>query len=155
MQRSAVLPDLRRSNNRSREQHPQRGSVLVEMALVMPLFVTLIFGTIEVAIMLYDYCAADFACRAATRYASLHSNTSGDPTTQAQIQAIVTANLIQINAGTPTVLLFYGDRRSGGSGSNIVGDLVGVGVIWVESTPWLPNGQSIYLTAESYRVVSR
>jgi len=134
----------------------QRGSVLVETALVLPMFFALLFGTMEIAIMLCEYCSANFACREAARYASVHSTTSENPATTAGIQAIVTENLIQFNSSTPTITVCYGTPTPCASASNAVGNMVGVGVSWSESVPWLTHGATtISLSAQSYRVVSR
>ncbi len=130
------------------------GSTLVEMAIVLPIFVLLMVGLMELSITLYNYCNAASAVRAAGRYASLHSCTSGNPATQAQINSIVTGNLHLAGANAPAVLLDYGDRTSGTCNGNYVGDLVGVGIVW-SSPGILPWKGSFYLSSEAYRVISR
>lgn len=77
-------------------RHPWRellreetGSDLVETALVLPLYLMLIFGITSFAILFFAYCNATFASRAAVRYAVVHSSTSLAPCNAAILQGIV------------------------------------------------------------------
>jgi Flp pilus assembly protein TadG len=128
----------------------ERGGVLVEMAVVLPAFLILLVGTMKCSIILFNYSNAVYSVRAAARYASLHSDTSGNPTTAATINSIVSSNLRLAGGQAPAVLLLYGDRSSGSG--NYVGDLVGVGVVWANAN--ILGGSTFYLTSESYRIIS-
>ncbi|MFZ1085210.1 MAG: TadE family protein [Terracidiphilus sp.] len=126
------------------------GSTLMEMAFMLPLFLMLVIGTIQASILLYNYCDAVYSVRVAARYASLHSETSGDPACQTTINSIVTGNLrLAGSGGTPAVLLLYG----AGTNGNYVGDLVGVGIVWANN-PVL-GGSQYYVSAQAYRIISR
>ncbi|HEY1255927.1 MAG TPA: TadE/TadG family type IV pilus assembly protein [Terracidiphilus sp.] len=125
------------------------GSTLMEMAFMLPMFLMLVVGTIQASIVLYNYCDAVYSVRIAARYASLHSDTSGDPTCQTTITNIVTGNLRLVGSGgNPAVLLDYGNSTNG----NYVGDLVGVGVIW-QNNP-IYGGGPFFITAQAYRIIS-
>ncbi len=136
-----------------RSLRDEQGSSLVEMALVLPIFLVLLVGLMQMSLTLYNYCSAVAAVRAGARYASLHSNSSGNPVTQAQINSIVTGNLKLAGSQAPYVILAYGDRNGGSGGGNFVGDLVGVGVVW-SNMSILPGKSSFFLSAQSYRIIS-
>jgi Flp pilus assembly protein TadG len=137
----------------------ERGSALVEMAIALPVFVTLMLALVQVSITLYNFCNAVQGVRAGSRYASLHSATSPNPTTQAKIKSIVTANLLLTGTSAPAVLLCYGTNTGGGTqcsttqGNNI-GDLVGVGIVWA-NPGLLPGMSTFYLSSTSYRIITR
>jgi Flp pilus assembly protein TadG len=67
----------------------QSGQNLVEMACAVPVFLLLLMGFMGFAIILFDYENANFACKQAARYASLHSSTSLSPCNSTQVAAIV------------------------------------------------------------------
>jgi len=129
------------------------GQAIIEMALVMPLFILVTFGTFECGMALMDYVNATYAIRMAARYASVHSSTSLSPATTAQIQSIVTSNMYIANVSSRTVIVSYGDR-TGGAGGNYVGDLVGIGMLWGQNLNIPFYGKSnFYVSSETYRVI--
>ena len=67
----------------------EAGSNLVETALVLPLYLMLVFGITSFAILFFAYCNATYATRTAVRYAVVHSSTSLAPCNAAILQAIV------------------------------------------------------------------
>jgi Flp pilus assembly protein TadG len=67
------------------------GSSLIELAVVLPVVMLLVLGLIDVCLILFGMGTANFAGRSALRYASMHSNTSYSPATQAQLSNIVKA----------------------------------------------------------------
>jgi len=111
------LPEWRRCKRALRDQ---RGSTLLEMAVVLPPFFLLLFGLFEFSIVLLGYCSASFACREAARYASVRSSTSISPCTTASIQALVKT---QIWAPSATVTV----TPTWASG-NTIGDPVKISV---------------------------
>jgi len=79
------------------------GSTVLETALVLPPFFLLLFGLFSFSLALFGYCNATFSCRAAARYASLHSSTSLSPCTTASVTAVITPYLAVTPGATATV----------------------------------------------------
>lgn len=131
----------------------EHGNTLVEMAAVLPIFFALLIGIIQCSLFLYNYCNAVYAVRVACRYASLHSASSVNPVTTAEIDSIVYSNLHFAGSSTPAVILAYGNRSGTQNGGNYVGDLVGVGVVW--ANPGILGTSTFYPSAQSYRIISR
>jgi len=129
----------------------QNGATLVEMAVVFPLFFFIVLGIMEFSVLMLNYINIQYAVRVAARYASIHSSTSASPASTSQVQAIVTSNLFLPSITSPTVIVYYG--TGSGAGSNIVGDLVGVGVIWQNAT--IMGVKFVWPTAEAYRIITR
>jgi Flp pilus assembly protein TadG len=55
------------------------GQTLAEFGLVSALFFLLVFGIVEMSIVVYEYTTICMAAREATRYAAAHSPTSANP----------------------------------------------------------------------------
>jgi Flp pilus assembly protein TadG len=62
------------------------GSVTVEMAIIAPILVLLLFGTVEMGLLFKDSLTLDQACREAVRVAAVGDTTS-DITTRAEAAA--------------------------------------------------------------------
>ena len=67
----------------------EEGSALLELALVMPVFLLVIFGILQCTLALFAYCNISYASSAAARYASLHSSSSTAPATVASVRTVV------------------------------------------------------------------
>jgi len=65
---------------RRRSATASRGQAMVELALVFPLFVMLLFGIIILGIGVFYSQQVTNAAREAARYASIHSATASKPT---------------------------------------------------------------------------
>jgi len=130
--------------------------MLVETAVVMPVFFLMAFGFFMFSLALTGYMSATYAARVGARYGAMHSLSSGSPVTTAQIQAVVQANLFTPgSAGNPAILVYYGNRGSGVNG-NYSGDLVGVGIVWGQTLNipfW--GSKTFYVSTEAYRVITR
>jgi Flp pilus assembly protein TadG len=133
----------------------QHGSGLIETAVVMPLFVLIVFGAVQYSIVLLTYCNATYACRLASRYASMHSNSSLAPDTVSQIQGLVTSRLFIGTAITPTVSVNY-YTPSLTAGSNVVGNMVEVAVTWSQTVklPFM-DSSSFSISTQNYKVITR
>jgi Flp pilus assembly protein TadG len=86
----------------------ERGSTLVEIALTITVLLTLIFGVIEVGLMLYTYHFVSYAAREGTRYAIVRGSTcsgfsSACPATASDIQNYVS------NLGFPGIDIVSSD----------------------------------------------
>lgn len=68
-------------HNRISETHSERGSTAVELALLLPILVTLVLGTVEGARMYHAWETLTHAAREAARPLALGS---GDPVTTAR-----------------------------------------------------------------------
>ncbi len=66
------------------------GGAVLEVALVMPVFLLMVVGAMQFAIVLFGYCSGSLAVRNAARYASVHSGTSLSPATTATVQQAIT-----------------------------------------------------------------
>ena len=99
----------------------ERGNTLIELALVLPVFFTLVFGFIYFAMVLFQFGNLTFASRAAMRYACLHSSANAVPTGQADVNRIVAPMIYAYPPSTAAATLSY-------SGGNVVGGTVTVTV---------------------------
>jgi len=72
----------------SRKRAREAGTTMVEFALVASTFFMLSFGIMEMASAVMAYNSVCDAAREAVRYAIVHSPTSANPATTAQIQQV-------------------------------------------------------------------
>ena len=70
-------------------RHGEEGAALLELALVMPVFLLVIFGILQCTLALFAYCNISYASHAAVRYASLYSSSSIAPATSTSVRKIV------------------------------------------------------------------
>jgi Flp pilus assembly protein TadG len=133
----------------------QNGSGLVETAVSLPLYFLIVFGVAQYGIVLLTYCNATYACRLASRYASMHSSTSLAPDTVSQIQGLVTSRLFIGSAITPTVNVNYYTMTLS-PGSNVVGNVVQVSVSWSQTVqvPFM-NSSTFSIGTQNYKVITR
>jgi len=103
---SRVLVGLRR----------QSGNTLIEMALVLPMVFLMTFGLIDFALVLFGMGNVNFASRAALRYATLHSATSYSPTTQADLNRIISPYVFRYPSNTYAINSAYYNANTVGSG---------------------------------------
>ena len=96
------------------------GIAAVELALILPLFPLMLFGTVEIGRMLFDYQAASKSVRDATRYLTRIDATAlglACPNTinNAAAEVINAKNLAltgSIDAGPPYLLAYWTDPNS-------------------------------------------
>jgi len=153
---SSALRRLARSARRLLRLAPeQHGSLLVETALVIPLYIGIVFAMSQYAIVMLSYCNATYACRLASRYASMHSSTSLAPDTVSQIKALVTSRLYISSSITPTVSVNYYTMTLS-TGSNVVGNVVLVSVSWSQTLklPFL-SSQTFTISTQNYKAITR
>lgn len=93
--------------NESACEHRQRGTTLLEFALVIILFLTMFFGIIDFARALYTYHFVTNAAREATRFAIVRGSSCSAP-------------LVPCNAQQPDILTFVqGITPSGIKSANV------------------------------------
>jgi Flp pilus assembly protein TadG len=133
----------------------QGGSGLVETAVVLPIFIAIVFGISQYAIVMLTYCNATYACRLASRYASMHSSASLAPDTVAQIQGLVTSRLFVSSAITPTVsVAYYTPTLS--AGTNVVGNVVQVTVTWSQTLKLaFMSSNTFTISTQNEKVITR
>ena len=117
----------------------RRGATVLEMAIVSPLVLTLLIGTVDVGIAVYRYNAIAEAARAGTRYAAVHGSSAstqvGPSANNTDVENIVRSRAPGFIASDLTVTSSWPD------GGNGPGDHVTVSVnytyrpamIWVLS----------------------
>lgn len=101
----------------TRPQEPsarRHGATAVETAVVISVALLFIFGIVEYARLVHFFHVADNAAREGARYAVVHT---GDRTTTAQVQAVVTAAMSgqqgSLNSGTFTINVYNADPTTG------------------------------------------
>ena len=100
----------------------EQGQSLIEVALIMPIFFLLIFGFMTLSLIVFSMGNANFASRAAVRYAMTHSNTSYFPSTQQGLNNIVAPYIYNYPSNTYSVSAGYYYANFTGGGTNVVGD---------------------------------
>ena len=126
----------------------EQGGALIEAALVILLYFILIFGMMNVGIVLFAYTNTVYASKVAVRYAAVHSSASATPCTTNDVQNLIKPYLLGAPAGGITI-------NSTWSPSNTVGSTFSVTVMLNFPTP-LPFTNSFGLqtstTAQGYIV---
>jgi len=147
----AIAPLLRR-----RRTPADSGSAIVEMAVALPLFLLVVFGVFEYALVLFTYCNATFACRHSARYAAMHSTASIAPATVSQLQTMTKSLLFLSSNLSPTVSVSYLNPNNGNASTNTVGNVVEIGVSWSQTVK-IPFGssQSVNVATQGIQVVTR
>jgi Flp pilus assembly protein TadG len=104
---------------RKPEAASRRGATAVETAVVISIVLLFLFGVIEYARLVYFFHVADNAAREGARYAVVHT---GDGTTTAQVQAVVTNTMYgqqgSLNSGTFVVNVFNANPSTGAAIAN-------------------------------------
>jgi Flp pilus assembly protein TadG len=99
----------------------EEGGALVETAVVLPVFLLLLFGFFSFAIVLEGYIAATFASWAGARFASVNSSTSLSPCTSNTVRTLAASYFYAVPSANETVLTTW-------LPSNTVGSTVSVSV---------------------------
>jgi Flp pilus assembly protein TadG len=94
---------------------------MIETALILPVFFLMAFGFIDFCLILFSMGNANFATRAAVRYASTHSANSYFPATQQGFNNIVAPFIFHYPSNTSSLSTVY-YTGSGQIGSNAVGN---------------------------------
>ena len=136
--------------------HEETAQAALEMAFAVPLFLALVFGTIQCSLVMQSYCNATYACRNMGRYAMLHSSTSLAPSTATQIQSMVQSKLFLNSAIQPAVAVSYLNPTTFAASTNVVGNLVCVKATWNQSIP-IPfiTTNSFTIMTQSCKIISR
>ena len=149
-----------RANGRARQQ---RGSTLVEQAIILPVLLALFFGVIDMGRALYSYSYVSYIAREATRWASVRGGGVNGTARQSDVTNFVKSSMggaldparITVNAnwippanGSPAC--------PGGPGNVKAGCVVQVTVTYnfVFTLPFLPKG-TVPMTSESQMIITQ
>ena len=127
----------------------KRGNTLVEVAIILPTLFLFLLGLFSFSIVLFGYCNATYASRAAARYASLHSSTSLAPSDTAAVQYVATQYLWASPSGAVTITPTWSPANT--TGSTVT---VAVKVVYPVSVPLLTLHQ-ITVSSTAQRTVER
>jgi Flp pilus assembly protein TadG len=83
------------------------GQAMVEFAMVVTVFLLLLFGIMMMTLTVYNYNTVCSAAREAVRYAIVHSPASASPATTAQIQQIAINNAVNLVSSQLTVTVSW------------------------------------------------
>ena len=81
----------------------QRGAAMMEMALILPVYFILVYGTVQLCFILFGYCNATYACRQAARYAAVHGTGAAYICTATDVQNVAKQYLWGVPANAATV----------------------------------------------------
>lgn len=80
----------------------QRGSIIVEFALMLPLFLTLVLGVIEGSRVIWMYNTMSHAAREGARYAVVHGADSPSPASSSDIEQVVRDRAVGVEVEVTT-----------------------------------------------------
>lgn len=83
------------------------GQTIAEFALAATALVLLIFGLIDMALLVYNYNTVCSAAREAVRYAIVHSPTGPNPATTAQIQQVAINYAPELNLAPSNITVSW------------------------------------------------
>ena len=96
----------------------QKGSVLVEFALILPIFLALIFGMVTFSLALYNKTVLTMATREGARAGAMYVATRTNATTMSKATTAVTNacqnNLISFGSGMTPAITFNANPISDG-----------------------------------------
>ena len=132
-----------------KRQHPsERGNVAAEVALALPVLLFVLLGIVDIGRGVAAKAALGSAARAATRYASVRSVTSGDPATTDKIRSYLRGNVSGIDPEQVGVTAVWDPTNTRGSKVQ-----VNVSYNFVPAMPFIPI-QSIALSSSSESIIS-
>ncbi|MBV8515495.1 MAG: pilus assembly protein [Acidobacteria bacterium] len=140
----------------------QRGTTIVEQALILPVLLALMFGAIDMARALYAYHYVGYIAREATRWASVRGGGINGATTQLQVQNFVSnvagmgLDPAQITSTTNWMAPPNGSPLCGGASPEKPGCIVQVTVNYNYKFifPFLPGG-TLRMSSESQMIITQ
>jgi Flp pilus assembly protein TadG len=102
-----------------RRKQPRRGTHIVELALILPVFLMFIFATLDFAMIMWAYGTVSEASRAGARYAMVNGSMAASPVGPAAndstIQTKVQNNALALDTSRLTVTSSWpdGDNKPG------------------------------------------
>jgi Flp pilus assembly protein TadG len=102
-----------------RRRSGENGSAMVEGALILALFILIVYGFVQIAFVLFGYNNLTYASRVAMRYAVIHGSTATYTCTTTDIQNMITPLLWGAPASGTTVITNWNPNNSPGSAVSI------------------------------------
>jgi Flp pilus assembly protein TadG len=143
--RSARRRDTGRSARRSSAfdaHRSQRGVSVVEFAIILPLLLILVVGTIDFGRAVLDASTLSYAVREGARYAAVRSDDSEDPATAGSVTDVVRKQASALDVNALNVTVSWIPKSTPGAMVEVVGTfnfnpilpLLGVDTIRLSST---------------------
>ena len=120
---------------------------MIEGALVMLVFLVMIFGLMDFGRMVWSYTMISHGAREATRYAMVRGTSSGHPATKSEIQGIVTSRSPGLDTSHTTSDVTFTPDQSPGSTVKVV-----VTYNFYPIAPYIPIG-AITMKSTSQMVI--
>lgn len=103
---SAMHAEMAQLKTRAKEQtHSQKGSVLVEFVLILPVFLALVCGMITFSFALYDKTMLTMATREGARAGALYGTSDRENKADEAALAACEGLLITFGSGKPVVVV--------------------------------------------------
>ena|SRR5258708_1367817 len=132
------------SNLRTRRQ---RGSAMLEGAIISLGFMAIILGVMDFGRMVWSYTLISEAAREATRYAIVHGSASGHQASTDTIKGVVTSTAIGLSSSSITTNVTFSPDQSAGSTAKVE-----VNYSFTPVAPYIPSG-TITLRSTSQMVI--
>ncbi|MCP8998425.1 pilus assembly protein [Pseudarthrobacter sp. RMG13] len=129
---------------------PERGAVAVEFALVLPIFVLLVFGIAEYGRAFNIQVSLSEAAREASRYAAIHSSDTGYTPADARSAGIAAAPSVPLVPAD--IAIAYSPGSACAADSNVIVTIT-YSVPYMTGLPNLVPGMSPNLTVSSRGVM--
>jgi len=114
----------------------EAGNAMLEGALVMTIFLMIMFGIIDFSRAVFAYNSVEFASREGARWASVRGTQSGQEATAEQVRAFVFTQLVGMNANDTTVAVNWNNGKTPGSFVTVT-----VNHTFQPVAPFVPQGQ--------------
>jgi Flp pilus assembly protein TadG len=137
-----------------RQARGERGSGLIEFALVLPVLFLVLFGIFAFSMAMASDLSATYSLRMAARYASVHSLTSVNPASTAYLSNLVNSSLFLPQGSSPTVSVSYVSFLGAASG-NYVGNAIILTVAWSQSINVPLYSKVLPFTNQTYRMITQ
>ncbi len=138
-----------RWNGGVRGIRPARGQSLVEFALVLPLFLLLIFAVVEYSLINQAIGSYNFAAKEAARYGAINGNASDD---LYMLNNYVSPHVIGVVAAQPIEVDIFQATESGAWSSTALQDVwTFTKGAWTAGTQgWPPTSRDEHLVSQDY-----
>jgi Flp pilus assembly protein TadG len=143
----------------------QRGSTIVEQAIILPVLLAVFFGVIDMSRALYSYTYVSYIAREATRWASVRSTAlNGGPITNNDVKTFVSnvtgmgIDAAQISTATNWIAPPNASPACpGGPADQKPGCVVQVTVTYNFSfiLPLMPRGTPLRMSSESQMIITQ
>jgi len=117
-----------------RRRQTQKGSAMIEYALVLSLFFMTVYGFIQFCLITFGFNNATYASRTAVRYAALHGSTATYTCTSTDISNIINPLLWGAPSGGTTIITTWSPDNTPGSTVSVK-----VAIAYLPKLPFFPS----------------